>query len=244
MPDRIRIATYNIHSGVGMDAVFNIDRIIRVMQEFKPDIVAIQEASVDPAVCGDTDTISALRREFGPHICAASTLIGSKEGHFGNLLLSKYPLVKARTIDLGPSLGRPRNAIEALVRIGKEHLRIIATHMSLKSRERWDQIQKIIQVLDQDKATPTVLLGDINEWRKGSAILKSIETHVYSPNAPTSFLSKLPVFALDRIWGRPGEMFISQLAAHKSFLARQASDHLPVYADISLSGSPYAQGWN
>lgn len=238
MPDRIRIATYNIHSGVGMDAMFDIKRVVRVVNEFKPDIIAIQEASSDPEICGETDVIAILRKEFGPYICAASTLIGSKEGHFGNLLLSRFPLLQSRTVDLSPAAGHPRNAIEAVVKVDQHNLRLIAAHMSLKSMERKKQIEILLDLLEQDVETPTILLGDINEWRKGSPLLKTIEQHLYSPNAPTSFLSKLPVFALDRIWGRPGAMFISQLAAHKSFLSRQASDHLPVYADIRFSGKP------
>jgi hypothetical protein len=50
--------------------------------------------------------------------------------------------------------------------------------------------------------------------------------------APPTFPSKLPVFALDRLWVRPRNL-LRRLAVHASPLARIASDHLPLVATLA-----------
>jgi endonuclease/exonuclease/phosphatase family metal-dependent hydrolase len=47
-----------------------------------------------------------------------------------------------------------------------------------------------------------------------------------------SFPSRRPMFALDRIFGWPVGL-VSHLAVHDSPLARRASDHLPLTAEVS-----------
>ena len=51
------------------------------------------------------------------------------------------------------------------------------------------------------------------------------------PPAPPTFPARRPVFALDRIWVSPSGG-VTRLARHSSSLARVASDHLPLVADI------------
>jgi endonuclease/exonuclease/phosphatase family metal-dependent hydrolase len=43
------------------------------------------------------------------------------------------------------------------------------------------------------------------------------------------------VFALDRIWASPRSI-LREIRVHRSTLARRASDHLPIVAEIELQG--------
>lgn len=234
MPETLRIVTYNIHSGIGMDSVFSIERIIRVLQEINPDIVAIQEVATSRNICGDTDPVAALRNAFGPYVSAAASLVGSQSSHYGNLILSKYPFLRTSMLDISSHNREPRNALDVDVKIGKSVLRIITAHLGLRRKERQKQIERLSTLLKNDRGKPVVFMGDVNEWRKKSPALKAIENHLYAPNAPLNFISRIPLFALDRIWGRPKDIFLGKIKAHRSPLARQASDHLPVYTDIKL----------
>jgi endonuclease/exonuclease/phosphatase family metal-dependent hydrolase len=53
---------------------------------------------------------------------------------------------------------------------------------------------------------PTLLLGDLNEWRPPRALLPAALEAVFGPvpTGPHSFPSRLPILALDRIPGRAG----------------------------------------
>lgn len=237
MPNKVRIASYNIHSGVGTDAVYNIERIIQVLQEIEPDIIAIQEVTTDPGICGNTDPVALLRQSFGPYICAAASLIGSRGNHYGNLVLSRHPIIRSSTGDLSSHNREPRNIIDLEIMVDTTLLRVITTHMGLKYAERRAQISRLLPYLARDRDKPVVLLGDMNEWRRGSPALRAINKYLTIPNTPATFTASFPLFALDRIWGHPASLFAGMVVAHRSTLSRKASDHLPVYADLNLSTS-------
>jgi endonuclease/exonuclease/phosphatase family metal-dependent hydrolase len=91
------------------------------------------------------------------------------------------------------------------------------------------------------KETPVyervVVLGDINEWLPLSRPLRWLnELLGHSPRERT-FPSRWPLFALDRVWVRPRHALLA-FGAHRSPLAVQASDHLPVKAIIASHELP------
>ena len=81
---------------------------------------------------------------------------------------------------------------------------------------------------------PTIMLGDFNEWRRvrrsALAILEPV--FGYQP-VLSSFPSRLPFFPMDRILDWPPGL-ITNLAVHNTSLAKEASDHLPLVAEVNL----------
>ena len=82
---------------------------------------------------------------------------------------------------------------------------------------------------------PTILLGDLNEWRRLRRSALGILEPLFGA-APTlpSFPSRRPIFPLDRILGWPAGL-VTEFAVHDTPLARQASDHLPLVAQVNLA---------
>ena len=82
---------------------------------------------------------------------------------------------------------------------------------------------------------PTILIGDLNEWRVGRRSSLSPLSPVFDPasGAVPSFPSRFPVLALDRALGHPHDL-VTSVEVHDSPLARVASDHLPIKAHIDL----------
>jgi endonuclease/exonuclease/phosphatase family metal-dependent hydrolase len=113
-------------------------------------------------------------------------------------------------------------------------LRIIAAHFGLLRRSRSQQATALIEAT-RSVLRPTLLLGDLNEWRvkKRSSLLELLPhfgpLHAVLP----SFPSRFPVLALDRILSRPPDL-ISSIEVHQTPLARTASDHLPLKARLNL----------
>jgi endonuclease/exonuclease/phosphatase family metal-dependent hydrolase len=79
---------------------------------------------------------------------------------------------------------------------------------------------------------PSVLLGDMNAWRKckGSKELEENLNLHHNVDWPASFPAIRPLLALDRIYARRAS--IVDVRNHDSQAARKASDHLPVVAKI------------
>jgi endonuclease/exonuclease/phosphatase family metal-dependent hydrolase len=118
-------------------------------------------------------------------------------------------------------------------------LQVIATHLGLSPRERRQQIRRILAEVT-DEVCPVALLGDINEWFTWGRPLRWLHAHFGRPPAPRSFPSVAPTFRLDRVWiSRPS--VVTSVRSHVSRLARSASDHLPVIANVDLRAVDQAE---
>jgi endonuclease/exonuclease/phosphatase family metal-dependent hydrolase len=131
----------------------------------------------------------------------------------------------------------PRNALDVDLEVAGETVRVIVTHLGLWPAERRYQVRQILKLL---KETPicerVIVLGDINEWLPLGRPLRWMHALFGRPPAEWSFPARWPLVALDRVWVRPRHALLA-LKAHRSPLAEQASDHLPVKALVSLSQS-------
>jgi len=131
----------------------------------------------------------------------------------------------------------PRGALVVDVDLHAGPLRIVATHLGLLRRSRGQQAEAILAAVYARQDRPTVLVGDLNEWRRGRRSALHNLGSAFGPLAVAlpSFPSRFPLFALDRILGSPHGL-ISGIEVHATPLARVASDHLPVKAHIALKG--------
>lgn len=225
----LTVATWNIHGAIGADGRYAPARIVDVLREVDADIVALQEVASEQA---HENFLRDLERETGFHVAAG--LLRQRHGDdFGNALLSRYPVQSVEHLDLTVDHYEPRGAIDVCINVGIAlPLRVIATHLGLRPGERREQVRRIISAFERDSPHPTLLMGDLNEWFLWGRPLRWLHAHFRNiPPAPPTFPARRPVFALDRIWVSPSGG-VTRLARHSSSLARVASDHLPLVADI------------
>ena len=225
----LTVATWNIHGAIGADGRYAPTRIVDVLREVDADIVALQEVASEQA---HENFLRDLERETGFHVAAG--LLRQRHGDdFGNALLSRYPVQSVEHLDLTVDHYEPRGAIDVCIDVGIAlPLRVIATHLGLRPGERREQVRRIISAFERDSPHPTLLMGDLNEWFLWGRPLRWLHAHFRNiPPAPPTFPARRPVFALDRIWVSPSGG-VTRLARHSSSLARVASDHLPLVADI------------
>lgn len=226
-PWPVTIATYNIHAAVGTDGRFAPERVAGVLQELKADIIALQEV---PLGGSRTPNVLSLLQEATGYFAAEGAACIRPERRYGNAVLSRFPIVSMRCIDLSFGSREPRGALDADINCHGHMLRVIATHLGLRPAERRDQIRRLLQVFDTDEM-PVILMGDINEWFVWGRSLRWLVSHFQAVPAPRTFPSRRPLFALDRIWIRPRNRLV-HVQVHDSRLARVASDHLPLVAHI------------
>jgi endonuclease/exonuclease/phosphatase family metal-dependent hydrolase len=76
-------------------------------------------------------------------------------------------------------------------------------------------------------------MGDTNEWRVAGGCLKNLPPGFrIAPTGP-SFHARHPIASLDRIIVDSG-LRIDAAGVHMSPAARRASDHLPIWARLTL----------
>jgi endonuclease/exonuclease/phosphatase family metal-dependent hydrolase len=234
--DGFRVASYNIHACLGGDRRHDVKRIADVIAELGCDTVGLQEVATPPGTAGD-EQLDFLARETGMR--AIHGLVHARsQGHFGNALLTRRPVLAVHRHDLSYARREPRGAIDAELDVDGVPVRVIVTHLGLRPAERRYQVRRMLALLhDLPRDRVVVVLGDINEWLPLGRPLRWLHGLLGRPPAERSFPVWCPVFSLDRVWVRPATAMLS-FGVHRSHASRIASDHYPVRALIDVHGRP------
>jgi endonuclease/exonuclease/phosphatase family metal-dependent hydrolase len=227
------VASYNIHRCKGVDGRRDPKRIAEVIQSLGAQVIALQEVDSWPGAGTESVQMEFLAHTVGLHAISGPT-IERQDGHYGNALLTRLPIVDVRMMDLTVFRREPRGALDVRLDAGGATLRVIATHLGLLPSERRYQVQRILESVDEDDRTVTVLLGDINEWFVAARALRWLHARFGQGVGGRTYPSWMPMFKLDRVWVRPTSA-LGSFQVHLTPVTRRASDHLPVTASIRLT---------
>ena len=238
----LRVMTYNVHGGLGADRRLDLARIARVIASQRVDLCALQELDVERPRSGGHDQPRWLAERLGMQLqfCSARECDG---GRYGNAVLSTRPIESVRTAYL-PRMHddrEPRALQWVRLRTEQGPLNVLNTHLGLDRRERLIQAAAILgrEWVDDACATgPTVLCGDFNAlprslvYRKLTERLRDAQLAVPHEHTPlATFPSLFPLFRIDHVLVST-EVAVLACAVVRGMLARLASDHLPVIADL------------
>jgi len=229
----IRVASYNIQKSIGTDFRRRPARILEVLAELDADIVALQEVDRRFGERATSLTREAIAEVTGYEPVAFGARPLSLGWHGNTLLIRRGIKVLAqRQIEL-PRL-EPRGAVLADLLVGTTPIRVVGMHLGLLGLWRKRQAEAVLTQLESlEQPMPTVIMGDLNEWSVNGGPLRHFarDHHVSQPGP--SYPSVRPVFGFDRIIASP-DISIEQAGVHGTARARLASDHLPVWANLSL----------
>jgi endonuclease/exonuclease/phosphatase family metal-dependent hydrolase len=229
----IKVASYNIRKAIGTDRLRRPTRILDVIAEINPDIIALQEAdrrfgSRSSAIPQDLIIHETRYRAVG----FATKTDGI--GWHGNAILvdDAIEIVDQDIINI-PSL-EPRGAVFAELRGPNWGVQLVAMHLDLSGLLRKRQIRSVLAYITKRKcALPALMMGDLNEWsRKGGALRELPADYRIAPTSP-SFHAQRPIAHLDRIITGPG-IRVKASGTHHSATAQRASDHLPIWATLDF----------
>ncbi len=229
---RVAVATYNVHRCLGRDGVQDAARIARVIREMDASIVGLQEVESYHAGEPQHHQLTHIVRSTGL-IAVAGPAMYRPQAHFGNSLLTRERLLRVERHDLSVSNREPRGAVEAELDAGGIRLRTIVAHLGLATGERWRQARRLLEIVARQPDVPTIVMADFNEWFFCGPPLFWFRSRLGCSRPRRTFPAHFPLLALDRIWASPPARVVAT-RAHRSPLARLASDHLPLMAVVEF----------
>ena len=233
----LRIATYNIHRCRGLDRRTIPSRIAEVLREISADVVALQEViGAGPAGAGQAEEIGAA---IG--MGWVMTTVRHLRNHlFGNVVLSRFPIVHHSHYDLSWRTCEPRACQRADLDLGQGRtLHVYNVHLGTAVLERRYQAPRLASFVHDHRVTgPKIILGDFNEWMRGlatktlSSLFESVDIHAHLQRRRT-YPGIFPLLHLDHIYYE-GEVEIRGVELPRTRKALMASDHLPLVANVRL----------
>ncbi|HUG25533.1 endonuclease/exonuclease/phosphatase family protein [Piscinibacter sp.] len=162
------------------------------------------------------------------------------DGHHGNAVLSKFPIVRHENRDVSVHGPEKRGMLHCVLRIPGRELEVhaICVHLGLQESHRRRQIELLCaMVADEVPSTaPLIIAGDFNDWRlrghgqlEGCAGLREVFVHAHGRAAKT-FPARWPVLRLDRIYVRNASVHRPIVLPNRPW--SHLSDHAPLAAEI------------
>lgn len=240
---KLVVVSYNVHKCIGgLDRRYRPERVIATLAHYQPDFLLLQEVD---------DT--AGRTRFHRQVDLLGDALGLRSrlwfpthrlrggGAYGNAILSRFPLYDPSSIDLTIAGRKVRSVVHARFRVrvdaASRSVHVFNLHLGLLERDRRVQLQRFLSAdpfARLHARTPIIVGGDFNDvfGRLGPQFLEPAGFR--GPTRPiATFPAYAPVRALDGVWVR-GDVRLQGIAAGRAAAARQASDHLPLVAEIEL----------
>jgi endonuclease/exonuclease/phosphatase family metal-dependent hydrolase len=240
---QLTFMTYNVHSGVGVDKRYNLDRIGRILQAEQPQIAALQEVE-----CGSRRT----SYDDQPRLLADALALTSsfcttrpaQPGSFGLAVLSAFRVVHHRHYDLSyRTHHEPRYCLRVDLEVEPGALlHVFNCHLGLTVRERAFQQKHMVSeaiLLSDELRHPVVVMGDFND-RPISVVHRTLRKHFKDAFkasgkrwGPTFNAGPIPI-RLDHIYVGAGVRVLDCWVRNDE-LTRVASDHKPVVAAVEVT---------
>jgi endonuclease/exonuclease/phosphatase family metal-dependent hydrolase len=233
----LRVMTFNIHVGVGLDKKLDLQRIADVIIRERPDLVGLQEVDRGVRRTEGIDEIAELAKITRMDYAFGHNL-DYQEGQYGVAILSKFLIQK---IDHQKYENRReaerRGMLRVEVDIGGRSIDFATTHLDYQREDaRLFETEQLLRFLSAVR-NPLIVVGDFNDEPIGSAyklvLTKFADAWMASRAKGNGFSypADQPAKRIDYIFFRSSD----GVRAKKSWVVKTpASDHLPVVAELEI----------
>jgi endonuclease/exonuclease/phosphatase family metal-dependent hydrolase len=246
----LRVATYNIHKGVrgmGPRKRLEIHNLGLGIEALDADIVCLQEVRLfharearqfDQTHLGWPDQGQAdFLAPEGYEAAYRSNAI-TRHGEHGNAVLSRWRIGDVGHHDVSDHRFEQRGLLHVPVVWQGMLVHMVVAHFGLIHASRVRQVQRLAAYLAAEVPPdePVLVAGDFNDWSEkldapmaGLGLTRAVAPGK-RPQDHASFPSRVPVFALDRVYMR-GFRCVGAMVPRGTAWARM-SDHLPLLVDL------------
>jgi len=233
----LRVMTYNIHVGVGMDKKLDLPRVAAVINAQHPDLIGLQEVDRGVTRTQGIDEIAELAKLTRMDYAFAFNL-HYQGGQYGVAILSRLPIrATDHRLYQNTREAERRGFIRAEVNVNGRVLNFATTHLDYQYDDgRLFEAQQLLRAL-KDVKGPLIVVGDFNDIPAGSAYQlmryqfgdACIESR--GTDEGFSYPTDKPAKRIDYIFVRSTD----RIRTKRAWVVRtEASDHIPVVADLEV----------
>jgi endonuclease/exonuclease/phosphatase family metal-dependent hydrolase len=235
-PATLRVMTYNIHHGEGLDGKVDLLRIAELIHREGADIVALQEVDKGVPRTARRDLPAELAELTGM-ACVFSNNLSFQGGEYGNAVLTRFPVLRVTNTPY-PMLrdGEQRGLLQLVLDVRGRELVFMNTHIDYRSddAERWLNVGEIETQTKHYAGRPIILCGDFNTTPESRVCRRLSErfddtwARIGEGDGFTIPASQ-PAKRIDYIWITNDKSLVPlRVWVPQS----DASDHLPVVAEV------------
>lgn len=239
----MKVVTFNIHHGRGLDRRVRIARVGSVLESLEADIICLQEVDAHWKRSGNIHQAEALAEQLDMDCCFGPAL---KQGRsaYGNAILSRFPLQLVEVLELPPETEgkESRNAMIVTVDNPRGLVTVLNTHLGLSRQDRRDQSRTLADWFEgwrmQYPEDAFLFCGDLNGGPRLNGSLAAIfqamawsSTQALPGGLRATFPSFRPFRKLDYIL-ESGPLRAIGEKPYRSGLSFAASDHLPLFKEL------------
>lgn len=232
----IRVMSYNIHVGVGMDKKLDLQRIADVIIKQKPDLVGLQEVDRGVKRTEGKDEIAELAAMTRMDYAFAHNL-DYQGGQYGVAILSRSLLknVEHRMFENKREAER-RGLLRAEVEVDGKIVNFVTTHLDYQYTDgRVFETEQMLKFLEGVNG-PLIVVADMNDEPAGEAYklmsMKFSDAWISSRAKGEGFTypADKPIKRIDYVFYRGNDMKVKKA----SVIETLASDHVPVVVELLL----------
>lgn len=237
----ITFMTYNIHFGVGMDDMLDLERLTQNILVANPDVLGLQEVENGRITSQGIDMTFWLAERLGMHYYYYPAV---NEAAFGCALLSKFPILSVTGYDL-TSTELERVLVHGVVQVNSSFtMNVFVVHMGLSNENTTRQIEEVLTITNSTSGAK-VLMGDFNLLNDTNQIknVTQLFNDTAAKHSPTPGAT-FPSFPAPEVGNRIDYIFatnyiniefsyvITDFLPGIHTAAEFGSDHLPIVARI------------
>lgn len=236
----LRVLSYNIHHGEGMDGKLDLERIAQVIKDTDADLVALQEVDKGVERTDGIDEPAVLAELTGMHVVFEKN-IDYQGGEYGNAVLSRFPVEKHHNHHLPQSIpGEQRGMLEVHITASGRPIVFFATHFDYHGDdgERLASARMLRGLLEDGQPKTAIVAGDLNALPTSRTIgfIREFLTDTHAPETGPgyTFPANEPDRRIDYILHTPQ----AGLKAVECRVIDEpvASDHRPLLTLFELDG--------
>jgi endonuclease/exonuclease/phosphatase family metal-dependent hydrolase len=235
----LKVMSYNVGGQTALVAGRHLERIARVIEHERPDLVGLQEVHRGTWMARFADQAETLARWTGLALSFGRSYATGRGGRaeFGNALLAAGE-VRESTVHLLPGGGEPRTLLASRVLVRGAEVRFLVTHLAAWGRfgsaARAAQVAELARHL-QGTAPPFVLVGDLNAPPQAPELSHLMAAELFRACRELQSTHRMTRQHLDYVFADPG-----WTAVASRVLRVGPSDHWPVVVELrrELGGPP------